>query len=565
MFNWLKRATSWVGGHPRQVATAVGMRPAAGVWVDEDSALNYSAVWACVRVLSETLAMLPWRAYRRTTDGRELAVNSAVDRLLHSRPNSYQTPFVFRQLLMAHALTWGNGLAEIEWSVVEDPVALHPIHPARVQDVQLTDDGIVYRVLNADNRHVTLRAEDVFHVSGLSRDGLWGLSPIAQAREAIGLGLAAERFGSQWFGNGSRPGGILTHPKKLDRDGRKVLKEEWEKAHTGNNGNRVAVLEEGMTWTALSVPPEDAQFLETRKFQLQEICRWYGVPPHKLADLERATWANIEHQGLDFISSSVGPWAVRLEQEADRKLYGRRQASTAYTKINLAAVARGDQKTRYDAYAVGRQWGWLSVNDVRGLEDLNPVDGGDLYLVPANMTTPEKLTAPPPAPPAAPAAPPLPQDASAAPTPPQATPADDAQRELATAASGPIFREVIARLLRKEQRAIERAAARHNPAELESWAERFYERHAQQLVDAVLVPAGALARLMGREPGPELREAVAGWAGQRVNAARAELTRAAAAGEVAAAIAGWEQQIEATAQAVMTQVVQLASGAAAHE
>jgi HK97 family phage portal protein len=363
-------------------------RAHAGLSITHDTALRYSAVWGCVRVIAESLAQMSWHVYRRTTGGgKEMMTQHPVDWLLHRQWNPELSAFGGRETLIAWALTWGNGYAEIERDAAGRAVWLWPIAPDRVKVERTAAGALVYDVTNHGEPNSVLAAEDMLHLHGLSFDGVTGYSVIALARESIGLGLATERFGAAFFGNGSHPGGVLEHPGKLNPEARQNLKSSWEDAHRGpDNVLRVAVLEEGMKWQAIGIPPEDAQFLETRKFQVQEICRWFRVPPHKLADLERATFSNIEHQAIEFVVDTLVPWAVRLEQEADLKLFGANRGRL-FTKLNVNALLRGAQENRFGAYATGRQWGWLSVNDVRALEDMNPLPPhiGDTYLVPINM------------------------------------------------------------------------------------------------------------------------------------------------------------------------------------
>lgn len=248
------------------------------------------------------------------------------------------------------------------------------------------------------NQTYVYRPEQIFHIKGLSLDGVTGLSPISQAREAVGLSLATEEYGAKFFGNGARPGGVLEHPGIL-KDPEK-LRESWNKVYQGTrNSHKVAVLEEGMKYHTIGIAPEDAQFLETRKYQVNEICRIFRVPPHLVGDLERATFSNIEHQSIEFVQHTIRPWLVRWEQEISRSLLDEKERLLYFAKFNVDGLMRGDYKSRMEGYAIGRQNGWLSINDIRRLEDLSlvPADkGGDEYLVNGNMITatePTKKTA----------------------------------------------------------------------------------------------------------------------------------------------------------------------------
>jgi len=364
----------------------------SGQYVDHEVALNYASVWACVRVISETVAQLPWKTYQKTARGKKEATSHPVSWLLHTQPNPETTAFRFKRSAVAHALVWGNAYAEIERDASGRPLWLWPIHPSRVKVERGAEGEIVYRVAPKDGGAETiLPAADVLHFRGLGDDDIIGTSVVAKAKQSIGLGLAMEKFGSSFFGNGTHMGGTLTHPGKLSPEARKNLEESIKQRAGGDNTLRTLVLEEGMKFERLGVPPEDAQFLESRQFQVLEIARWFRVPPHKLYDLSRATWNNIEHMAIEFVTDTVVPWTCNLEEEVNTKLFGRKQAGTYYSKFLLAALLRGDTSSRFTAYATGRQWGWLSVNDIRELEEMNPIAGGSQYLVPSNMTTPKKL------------------------------------------------------------------------------------------------------------------------------------------------------------------------------
>lgn len=362
----------------------------SGVYVNSDSALCYSAVWGCVRVISETVAQLPWKTYQRTAGGKKEIPGdrNTVAWLLHTQPNPESTAFRFKRQLVANALTWGNGYAEIERDASGRPLWLWPIHPERVKVVRDNVGDVFYLVKNG-SEEVAIPAADMLHVRGIGDDDLVGTSIIAKAKQSIGLGLAMEQFGASFFGNGANMGGALMHPRVLSEAARSNLEDSMKKRAGGRNSLSTLVLEEGMKYERIGIPPDDAQFLESRQFQIVEICRWFRVPPHKLADLSRATWNNIEHQSIEFVTDTVVPWTCNLEEEANLKLFGRQQRGVYYTKFSLGALLRGDTASRFAAYATGRQWGWLSVNDIRELEDMNRIKGGDQYLVPSNMTTPE--------------------------------------------------------------------------------------------------------------------------------------------------------------------------------
>jgi len=357
----------------------------AGILVDENSALTLSAVYCCVRILSEAIACLPVKVYRTQTNGdREEVPGHPLKRLLNREPNTTHAAFTFRQLCVQSVLLWGNAFAEIQRDGQGSPRVLNWLHPARVRVGPVNSQGRPTYLI--DGGQVAIPATDMLHIPGLSLDGLVGRSVVSFAREGLGLGLAAETFGSAFFGNGAKLGGTLEHPAKLSREAYERLKETWSQEHQGPaRSGKTKILEEGMKYNTISVPPNDAQFLETRKFQIQEICRWFRVPPHMLADLDRATFSNIEEQNRNFAQDSLVPWLVRFTQEYERKLLLPSEADL-YLEHVLDALVQANIEKRYNAYASGRQWGHLSVNEIRRLENrpsIGPV--GDNFLQPANM------------------------------------------------------------------------------------------------------------------------------------------------------------------------------------
>lgn len=360
----------------------------SGKFVNEDTAMQVSAVYACVKVLAETVASLPLPLYKREQNGgKEKAYAHPLYRVLHDLPNSDMTSFTFREVMMTYLLLWGNAYAQIIRDGQKRIIGLEPLKP---QNMSITRDEktkkLKYQYTDGV-KTIEFKQEQVFHIPALSFDGIKGISPIAQAREAIGLALATEEFGARFFGNGARPGGVLEHPGVV-KDPQK-LRESWEAVYKGaKNAHKIAVLEEGMKYREIGIPPEDAQFLETRKFQLNEICRIFRVPPHLVGDLERSTNNNIELQSIEFVVHTVRPWLVRWEQAIFKSLLSEADKEIYFAKFNVDGLMRGDFNSRMAGYAVGRQNGWLSANDIRGLEDMNPIpkeQGGDLYLVNGNM------------------------------------------------------------------------------------------------------------------------------------------------------------------------------------
>ena len=358
----------------------------SGAMVSEDSALTFSAVWAAVRVLAESVASLPLVVYERTEDGgHKPATSHPVYRLLHDEPNSMMTSLVWRETVQAHAVTWGNGYSFIKYGRDGRPSEILPLMPNKTDS--LIKDGKQIFTTEINGRSFTLDPMDILHIPGLGWDGIKGYSPIKMQRESIGLGMSATEFGSRFFGNGATPSGVLEHPEKLSKEAAERLRTEWSRMYSGNsNSHKTAVLQEGLKYQQISLPPDDAQFIETRKFQINDIARIFRVPPHMLGDLERATFSNIEHQGLEFVVHTLRPWLVRWEQELNRKLFLPSERGRYFVEFKVDGLLRGDIQSRYSAYATARNWGWLSINDIRRLENMNPVENGNDYLQPLNMT-----------------------------------------------------------------------------------------------------------------------------------------------------------------------------------
>lgn len=367
----------------------------SGVYVSELRAMQTSAVYACVKILAETVASLPLHLYKKGKDGKnELAEQHPLFSCLYDAPNDEMTSFEFRESMMTALLLYGNAYARIikRQGHVEELWYLKPENMTVERDS--TTHKIKYTYTDdVTNETYVYKPNQVFHLKGLSFDGVTGISPIAQAREAVGLALATEEYGAKFFGNGARPGGVLEHPGIL-KDPEK-LRDSWNKVYQGTkNSHKVAVLEEGMKYHTIGIAPEDAQFLETRKYQLNEICRIFRVPPHLVGDLEHATFSNIEHQSIEFVQHTIRPWIVRWEQEISRALLDDSERLLYFARFNVDGLLRGDYKSRMEGYAIGRQNGWLSANDIRRLEDMSLVpeeQGGDDYLVNGNMVSVSKI------------------------------------------------------------------------------------------------------------------------------------------------------------------------------
>lgn len=358
----------------------------SGKTVNERTAMQTTAVYACVRVLAEAIASLPLHTYRHTENGKEKALEHGLYHLLHDEPNPEMTSFVFRETLMGHLLLWGNAYAQIIRDGRGKVIALYPLMPDKMT-VERTEKGELFYLYNKDGTNYLLRSDEVLHIPGLGFDGLVGHSPIAMAKNAIGMAIATEEYGAKFFANGANPGGVLEHPGVV-KDPSKI-RESWNTVYQGSgNAHRIAVLEEGMKFQSIGIPPEQAQFLETRKFQLNEIARIFRVPPHMVGDLERSSFSNIEQQSLEFVMYTLDPWVIRWEQAIQRALFSPIEKKEHFVKFNVNGLLRGDYQSRMQGYAVGRQNGWLSADDIRELEDMNKLpegSGGSTYLVNGNM------------------------------------------------------------------------------------------------------------------------------------------------------------------------------------
>lgn len=373
-----------------------GRETASGVAVTPESAMQLSAVWACVKVLSETVGCLPLHLYERVGRGKERAQSHHLYQLLRTRPNPEMTAMQWKETSMAHLALRGNAYSEIERDRMDRPVALWPMTPTRVQPFRHEKTReLGYAIQLPDGGQRILSADRVLHIRGLSFNGINGLSPISYARETIGLGLAATYYGARFFKNDGRPSGILTLTGKLSDEAYNRMKKTWDEAHSGlDNAHRTAILEEGMKWESVGISMEDAQFLTTREFQVDDTCRIFRMQPHKVQSLRRSTNNNIEHQALEFLSDTIQPWLVRIEEQASITLLSEEERLRFYPEFLVEGLLRADIEKRYRAYALGRQWGWLSVNDIREKENMNPIEGGDVYISPMNMQPATDLTDP---------------------------------------------------------------------------------------------------------------------------------------------------------------------------
>ena len=365
----------------------------SGRRVTERTAMQMTAVYSCVRILSETLASLPLHIYESSETNSRKATKHPLYKLLHDEPNPEMTSFIFRETLMTHLLLWGNAYAQIIRNGKGEVLALYPLMPDRMRVDRDEYGQLYYEYMLSDSDAnakesgaVRLSTQDILHIPGLGFDGLVGYSPIAMAKNAIGMAIATEEYGAAFFANGATPSGILTHPGVIKNP--EAMRESWSKGFGGRNSHKVAILEEGMNYTPISIAPNEAQFLETRKFQLNEIARIFRVPPHMVGDLEKSSFSNIEQQSLEFVKYTLDPWVSRFEQAMTRRLLTDDEKKNYYIKFNVDGLMRGDYQSRMNGYATARQNGWMSANDIRALENLDLIsdeEGGNLYLINGNM------------------------------------------------------------------------------------------------------------------------------------------------------------------------------------
>lgn len=383
-----------------------GAQSVSGETVTEQTALTYSAFWNAITLISGTIGALPLHLMQGKGKTKRIAEDRVMYRVLHDCANPYMTAMAFRECLQAHVLGWGNGYAEKVYNGYGELIALWPITPNRVAPM-MVEGRLVYRIQMPAAADIFLAREKVLHVAGLGFDGFLGYSVVAMARKSIGLGMAMETFGSRFFGEGTHPGVIVEHPNKLSPEAHSNLKKSLADTYSGlGNSHRLMLLEEGMKFQKIVIDPKDSQFLESRQFNIPEIARWFNLPPHKLKDLTKSSFSNIESEQISFVTDSILPWLVRLEQifnmqlltESDREYSGR---GRLYYKHNVEGLLRADAAARGTYYREMFNVGAMSINEIREKEDMDPVPGGDIHLVPMNMTSLENAGKPPEPPKAA--------------------------------------------------------------------------------------------------------------------------------------------------------------------
>ena len=593
-------SVSWGPLDDRWYSNTIGRRTTAGVNVDEDTAKNYSVVWACTRLLCGTGASLPLNVYQPLGGGgKAVARLHQVQRLIHTAPNTSMGSMQFRSLGIDRQVNRGNFYAEIDRDAFNRAAALWPIHPTRIPNGgQMSDAGrIAYEVKNDKGEPTVIDGADMLHVpSIITKDGVNGIGVITAARESVGFGLGTERHGAAFFGNGARPSVVLKHPGKIrDPEQREELRRQWNEIHGGpGQSGKVALLQEGMDVTPFSISNNDSQFLETRQHNVEEVARWYGVPPHLVGHLLRSTYNNIDVQGTEFVIYSLLPWLKLWEEEINRKLLTEEEQDRGlYCKHVLDGLLRGDTAARTAFYKAMREIGVYSANDIAELEDRNPIGPlGDIRIVSTSMTSLEALAK----------AADEPKPAPMFPTPPvvdeEEEPTDDDEQDEgedtlrmiadrygvlvaqqatlhldviegvvnavkqlpaptvnqvskpvgidssdALAAAYACLDDTVQRFLSKEQNAARRAAG--SGRKFFEWLDPFYERHQALMAEACRGPIRVILSLEGKPD--QVEEFAAKFAATHVEESRRELLTASEcqegelAGRVDLAIEAWKE------------------------
>ena len=379
-----REKTSGIANPAQWLTEMFNPNSTSGQNVTEENAMTHSGVYAAVRIIAETIASLPLNVYREQNDRKEKAKNNYLYPLLHNKPNDLMTSFTWREVMMSHLLLWGNHYSQLERDNSGKVVGIWPLMPGQMQ-VKERNRRLFYIYYPEDSDRVVYDQSEILHIPGLGFNGRVGKSVIKMAKEAIGLGLSAEEFGAKFFSQGAQPGGVIEYPERMSDEAYERYKKDVNKKYGGlGNSHKIMVLEEGLKYHQTGIPPDDAQFLETRKFQIEEIARIFRVPPHMLADLERATFSNIEQQSIDFVVNTIRPWLVRIEQTLNDKLLSDRNTSN-YIKFVVEGLLRGDAESRGNFYNTMFNIGAMTINDIREKEDMNPIDGGDQSFVPLNM------------------------------------------------------------------------------------------------------------------------------------------------------------------------------------
>jgi HK97 family phage portal protein len=502
------------------------LQSTSGVEVSPTAALALSAYFAAMRAISEDIAKLPLITYRQLEPrGKEKLRDHPAYNLLHTSPNPWMSSITMRETITAWALGWGNAYGEIVVDRNAVPISIVPLHPRYVAIRQKTDGSLSYHYKNGSVER-EIPAARMLHLHGLGDDGVQGYSVAKIGAESMGLSIAAQRFGASFFGNGAALGGVLTHPETLSDTALKHLRDGFTALYTGpHNAGKPAVLEEGMKFERVGIPPEDAQFLETRQLQVEEVARWFRIPPHKIQHLLRATFSNIESQNIEYVVDTLTPWCVRWEQELKRKLFA--EEDDVFAEHVVTGLLRGDHAARGAYYREQFMIGALSQNDIRELENRNPIgESGDVYYVPSNMTrsqdAAEGWVASASGPPGDKQNPESAETPDAEDTASEEDESEDDSQDNADStmkstlldALQPVFAAEACALLRKEQRATQRAATKHKgePAAFGAWLNDFWLQQRPDIAHAIMPVALAFSGLCGdkvRTPG-----IVHAWAAQ---------------------------------------------------
>ena len=485
---------AWAASDDRWYAGVLGLIPtSSGVTINEHVAKQQATFFACKRVLSETIASLPLDVYERVGDGKRKAKQHSLYSVLHSQPNPEMTAYTFWDSQIGRIIFDGNSYSEIEIDKYTGDVrGLWPLIPRDMKVIR-SDEGNTHYLYTLPNGEKTrFKPEQILHLKALSAEGLVGQPLLVTARQALGLAVATETHGAALFKNGCRPGVVLEYPNDLTEIAEKNIVESWEAKYSGlDNQHRVAVLRQGMTLKPFSFNPEESQFLETRRFQVEEIARLFRMPPHMIGHLDNATFSNIEHQGIEFVVHTLRPWLVNIEQAITAQLINPDERGRIFAEFNIDGLLRGDIKARYEAYQIGRQNGWLTTNMILSLENMNPSEqeGADT-LYQQNIWT--ELGAKAPALPA-----PIMPAPKAEPEPEEKSVSSNLLPIIEVRASGPgernklrvqyrpLFRDSAARIVRIEvndlRKAIKKYFGKRNNAEFEKWVDGFYDKFPEKI------------------------------------------------------------------------------------
>jgi len=500
----------------------------AGPTVTPDTALRSTAVYAAVRIISESVASLPFILHRRLPDGgKERATDHPLYRILRFYPNDEQTAIEFWEMQIGHVLTRGNAFAMVERNNAGDVTGLWPLPPSDVV-IERRGKELIY-TFHGLTGTAQFRTGEILHIRGLSKGSVFGLSPITLAKEAIGAGLAMEEYGARFFSNDGTPGGVLEYPGTLSSEAKQRLKESWETTQRGSrNAGRTAVLEAGLKYHAVSFTPEDSQFIESRKFQLQEIARIFRIPPHMLGDLSKSSFSNIEQQSLEFVMHTLRPWLDRIEQAVMRDVLTPTERELLSPKFQIDGLLRGDQRSRFEAYSIGLQNGIYSINEVRALENLNPIANGNQHLRPLNeipiAEQPESDE-------------PRERTVSLPPEIRASEPEEIPARSRLVRAQQEIFTQLGRQILKRETRRVEAILERHtDAAAFRDALDRFYEEFRSEVQEQIEGPYRAYAQSIrkaaleeigheGDPPAPEkfLSQVIGAAAARWVSSSRNQL------------------------------------------